>query len=159
MSGIDRTADMTSNTAPSPNVASASSEDVGTEAWLAFDKVSGVGTWKVTSGTTGWLKYYFGSGNAWASNEYRITAKAGELDRLPKDFTFQGSNNDSTWTTLDTRTGITFSASETKTFTFTNITGYTYYKIDVTAINAGVVLEIPELGIYAPSSGGFFAYL
>lgn len=157
MSGIDRTPTMTSNSAPSPNVASASSEGVGTEAYFAFDKVGGTGTFQVSSGASGWLKFNFGSGNAWASDEYRITAKAGEVDRLPKDFTFQGSNNDSSWTTLDTQTGITFSGSETKTFTFTNSTEYQYYKLDVTAINAGVILEVPELGIYAPDkpTGGF----
>ena len=148
MSGIDRTATMTANNAPSPNVASASSEAVGTDAYKAFDKDLVSGTWQVTSGTTGFLKFDFGSA-LWASDEYRITAQTGS--RAPSAWTFDGSNNDSDWTQLDSQTSQTFSTQETKTYTFSNTTKYRYYRVNVSA-GAGSPLEIGELNIYAPDA-------
>lgn len=46
------TSNMISNTAPSPLVSSASSEN--NPAWHAFD--GGTNNWEVTSGTSGWLQ-------------------------------------------------------------------------------------------------------
>lgn len=68
---------------------------------------------------------------------YRFTGSDYSTGRSPKDFTLSGSNDDSSWTTLDTRTGISWSISEAKTFTFSNTTAYLYYRIDVTATNNG----------------------
>ena len=49
----------------------------------------------------------------------------------PTAWTFQGSNDGSTWTTLDTQS-TTLSAGE-NTFNISNTTAYAYYRIDITA--------------------------
>lgn len=148
---------MTSDTTPSPNVVSASSEaGVGTEAFMAFDKDSVSGCWQVASGTTGWIKYDFGSA-LWAANGYTLTALTG--NRAPKNWTFAGSNNDSSYTTLDTQTGITFTDGQTKTYSFTNSTKYRYYKLTIT-VGDTAPLELAEETILAPSAsqGSFLIF-
>lgn len=54
----------------------------------------------------------------------------------PKDWTFEGSNDGSSWTTLDTRTGETMGTSE-HTYTFTNSTSYQWYRVLISANNGG----------------------
>jgi len=66
--------------------------------------------------------------------KYTIMAGHTGLDVSPKDWTFQGSNNDSDWDILDTVTGETsWGAAEVRDFTFSNTTAYRYYKLDITA--------------------------
>lgn len=70
---------------------------------------------------------------------YTIRRRDDLPNRNPKDWTFQGSNDGSAWTTLDTRTGVTWpTAGETKTFTFTNTNAYLYYRFNITANNGDV---------------------
>lgn len=156
MSGIDRTPTMTNNTTPSPYVASASNEGSGA-AYLAFDKADS--QW-IANATTGFLKLDFGSA-VWAADEYRIDPQS--TTRAPRNWTFEGSNDDSNWTTLDTQTGITTWVTGTpKTFTFTNSTKYRYYRLNISANNGdGSNLEIDELNIFAPedSGGGYISII
>ena len=77
--------------------------------------------------------------------------------RAPKAWTFSGSNDGETWTTLDTRTGETgwSSSGESRLYSFTNDTAYLYYKFDCTALNgASDYLQIWELEFYYVESGG-----
>jgi len=152
MSGIDRTATMSSNSAPSPNVVTASNEASGA-AWHAFDKADSQWIANATSGT---LEYDFGS-VLWASDEYRIEPQS--TTRAPKDWTYQGWNG-SSWVTLDTQSGITTWVTGTpKIFTgFTNTTKYQKYRLNISANNGdGSFLEIDEMNIYAPDDfiGGY----
>lgn len=152
MSGIDRTPTMSNNTTPSPYVASASNEGGGA-AYLAFDNADS--QW-IANATTGYLKLDFGSA-LWAVDEYRVEPQS--TTRAPKNWTLEGSNNDSSWTTLDTQTNITTWVTGTpKIFTFTNAVKYRYYRINVSANNGdGSNLEIDELNFYAPddATGGY----
>src|SRR5690606_7166352 len=67
----------------------------------------------------------------------------------PKSWTFEGSNDGSNWTTLDTRTTVADWNNEWRTYTFSNTTSYTYYRINVTARQTGVSqVMIPELRGY-----------
>ena len=53
----------------------------------------------------------------------------------PSDFTFAGSNDGSSWTTLDTESGVTgWSANQFRTFQFANRTAYLKYRLEVTAV-------------------------
>lgn len=126
---------MTSNSAPS-GVASASAEfSASFAAWKAMDKVTS-SRWS-GSAPTQWLKYDFGSGNAKKIIQYSIGIYGGDY---PTAWTFEGSNDDSAWTTIDTRSTITFSNPETKTYNmdhFTNLVTYRYYLLNVTAASAG----------------------
>ena len=147
---------MTSNTAPSGYVASASSEYSAT--YAAYYAMNGVlpnyDAWITTSGTTtGWLRIQFPSPKI--VNKYNIYPRIGytaELD-APKDWTFQGSNNGTTWDTLDTQSNITGwdkTNANKKTFIFSNTTAYTYYRINIAANGGyGSYTAIGELELCA----------
>ncbi len=78
-----------------------------------------------------WFKYDFGLGILWKISKLRVLAwEAGDGLRF-KDFTVQGSNNDSTWSTL--YTGIAANSSAWQEFTFINNIAYRYIKVNVTS--------------------------
>jgi hypothetical protein len=99
-------------------------------------------------GPTGWLRYDFGSGIAPVIKRYTVNS-ADVTTRNPKDWTFQGSNDGSTWTTLDTQSGQTFSDPyKQNIYNIANTTGYRHYQLNVTAGNGGA-LGISELGLWS----------
>ena len=108
---------MSSNTAPSPLVASAS-EDTGTGAELAFKAFDDdINThWQTANGTvTGHLIIDLGSGNGIAPTSFRLGAPE-TPDRPPNDFTIQGSNNGTDYTVLTTYTGFSTPTPTARTF-------------------------------------------
>ncbi len=99
---------------------------------------------------TGWLRYDFGSGNAPVIKRYTVNS-ADTVGREPTAWQFQGSNDGSTWTTLDTQSGQAFSDPyKQKIYDIGNTTGYRYYQVNVTAGNGGA-LGISELGLWGDS--------
>lgn len=83
------------------------------------------------------------------ATSYSVTSANDFPARDPKNWSLQGSNNGTSWTTLDTRTGQTFASRFlTKTYTFSNTTAYSYYRLNVTANNGGAELQIAEIGLY-----------
>lgn len=134
---VNQVPTMTSDSAPA-GVASASSEATGFLAWKAFDNVfTGVDEWSTNGVTTGTLEYDFGSGNAKIITYYSLMAVSqGEtgIGLGPKTWTFQGSNDNSTWTTLDTETTVPdWAVGELRTYSTTNTTSYRYYRLNVSA--------------------------
>ncbi len=148
--GSDQVPDMTSNTAPS-GVVSASAE-TSQAAWQAFndDYTSNSSLWETAYTANDWIQYQFTSGKV--INRYTMNAdtNGARNARMPNTWIFKGSNDGSSWTNLDSQSSITWSAGETKTFTFTNVTSYTYYRWAITANNGdGSWLNIQELEMYA----------
>jgi hypothetical protein len=81
--------------------------------------------------------------------KYTITSANDVPNRDPRNWTLQGSNNGTTWTTLNTQTSQSFSARfQTKTYTFTNSTAYTYYRLNVTAVQSGSIMQLSEWELY-----------
>jgi hypothetical protein len=80
-----------------------------------------------------------------AVNFYSLTATA-DNDRTvdPKSWTLSASNDDETWTAIDTQTDVTFSSGEAKEYDLENETGYKYYRLDITANNGGESTQIAE---------------
>lgn len=151
------TSAMTSDSAPSPFATSAQSVFGGNAfpAYLAFDRSIVSGSRYVSNSPTGWLKIDLGS--AVVVTSYKMTYVDYGLGNAPcpKDFTLEGSNNNSTWTTVDTVTNKTVWASGTEyTFSsFTNTTAYRYYRINVSANNGyGAYWQIDEVKLFASSS-------
>ena len=75
--------------------------------------------------------------------------------RSPKAWTFQGSDDGETWTTLDARTNETgWSANgEARDYSFTNDTAYAYYKFDCTELNGATdYLQLWELDFFDRAS-------
>lgn len=157
---INQVPKMTSNTAPF-GVAAASSAFANNPAWGAFERTQDDGTaintrW-ITSGPTtptGWLRFDFGSGNSKVIKYYSVVCAgaAANVDRAPKTWTFQGSDDASTWTTLDTQTNVpAWLAAEERTFATTNTTAYRYYRINVTANQGDAnLLAIGEFKLFTP---------
>ncbi len=146
---------MTSNTLPSPFVASASTEyDSNSRAWKAFDGSTAdypTGSYYSTGGlNAAWVQIQLDAARWLAS--YKITNRGNVTDASPKDWTLQGSNNGSTWTTVDTQTGINWaSTSLEKTFTIASGSrgSYSYWKLDVTAVQvAASGVGISEIKYY-----------
>lgn len=142
-------ADMTSNTAPSPKVVSASTIFSETyAAFKAFDR-DVTTTWLSQNGvTTGWIKYDSGSSTSNILRSYSVSVSGNEIPgNAPKNFTFQGSNNDADWTTLDTQVNVSgWEGDIYKTFYLASYsTPYRYYKLDITAISGGAYCAVGEL--------------
>lgn len=140
---------------PDGSVASASSEysDGKKPAWKAFNKTQASGTddaWLSSAACPQWLQYKFSlEGVIPIVTKYTITSRnnAGAA-RAPSDWTFLGSNDGSTWTTLDTQTDqfVGDTANLKSTYSFTNTTAYQYYRINITACrNTGSNVAIGEM--------------
>ena len=119
---------MTSNTTPE-GVASASTEETSF-AFEAFDDAGGF--WKSASDApfvSQWLKYEFTTPKV---------ARAYTLDHAttpdPISWTFEGSNNDSSWTVLDSRS-LDEDPNTVVKYSFSNETAYRYYRWLITETN------------------------
>jgi alpha-tubulin suppressor-like RCC1 family protein len=134
---------------------------VGIHAWntyAVFDKNLNVDSWHTSSGnTTGTLKIQLPESIVLGS--YSLYHRnIGDVEMGPKDWTIEGSNNDSTWTTIDTQTAqdmSTFGSAANdyiRTYTVSgNTTKYSYYRIVVTANNGNVnYLSIGEWKMFTP---------
>ena len=139
---------MTANNAPSPLVASASTEvNSDNAAWKAFDGNLGGTKW-LASTTTGWLKIDLGEGNERTLTDYFLSAPD-VGNRAPKDWTIPGSNNDSDWDTVDTVTGVTgWAAYELKSFVCdVSTTAYRYFLLNITANDGGTYAGVAEFSL------------
>ena len=125
----------------------------------AFDNDPAV-SWISYSGSPQWIQYDFGVGTTQTAIQYKLTV-SNPVQHAWGAWTFQGSNNGSSFTTIDTQTGITWTNGETKTFnSFTNTTAYRYYRFDITSFP--VYAEMAEIEIMGPAltfSAGDTAYV
>ena len=152
---------MTSNTTPS-GVAFASSEAAA--AWGAFDQSLGNTYWASGTINTGSLGYQFTSGKI--IKQYAFLTHVTVTGYNPRDWTFQGSNDGISYTTIETVTGGGFAMANTWYIrnVSANTTSYTYYRMNITAVQtAGQQPLIAELqmtestgSIYATSVSGSF---
>jgi len=143
---------------PYPYYASASSTRTsygGEEAYHAFDAQGSSTRWAAV-GATGWLKLYVGASGLEVLS-YALTSRSdGYLTEMPSDWTVEGSNDNSSWTTLDTRTDqVWTSSSQTQSFTLTSTGIYSYYRLNVTANGGSSVLSVPDWVLFytAATSG------
>jgi len=113
----------------------------------AFDWTSGS---KWLSSAVSWLQYDFGSGVTQTIKRYTITSANDVPARDPKDWQFQGSNDGSAWTTLDTRSNQSFAARfKVNTYNIGNTTAYRYYRLNVTANGGDGSTQLSELGLWS----------
>lgn len=128
---------MTSLTAPAGTVSGSTTYSTY-DAWRAFDNATTLASSWMASATTGWLKYDFGAGVTKAITHYSIMAigtdDSAHITRAPKTWTFEGSNDNSSWTTINTQTNVAaWAAGEKRTFATSNVVAYRYYRINVSA--------------------------
>ena len=93
--------------------------------------------------TSGTFDIYVDMGSAVILNAYLLAPQGdqgGSTYNNPTGFTVSGSNNASSWTTIQTFSSITgFAAGSFKTFEFTNTTAYRYYRL--AASNTGISIS------------------
>ena len=109
-----------------------------------------------------WVTYDFGAGVKRIVTSYRIyVANVGGqyINRKPKDWTFAGSDDNVTWTTVHSVSGQTWnnsSSAENKTFTVSTPGAYRYYKLTCTATidtASAKYIELVELEYFGNTSG------
>jgi hypothetical protein len=146
---VDFIPQMSSNTAPSGWVASASSEFSTQKAFQATyltPNQSGVYGW-VTNGTglggSGqWIKFQLPVAKVVKAYEIVPWSIDSWPNRVPTAWTLAGSNDDTNWTTLDTRSGegpsTTFSVWRANVYSVVgNTTAYLYYRLTITGYSSG----------------------
>lgn len=98
-------------------------------------------TQNYTSGM--WFKLTFSSPIVLGA--YTFTSGNDAESRDPKTWRLEGSNDDSNWTTLDTRTDETFSSRTlTRRFEFDNSEAFTRYRVVVVANNGATIFQMSE---------------
>ena len=139
---------MTGDGAPSPYVASSDQEEWGTHAFNVFDGSDGTGL--APYGLPFYAQIDLGSIGP-TLTKYAVK---GNGNRAPNAWTLNGSDDGTTWTELDTRTGqASWGNPEMRTFTLTGVTtGYRYYRLTTTAYNGdGNGPSVNELYLYKTS--------
>ena len=105
----------------------------------------------LTFNASAWMQ--FQANTSYIVKGYTITSANDAPERDPLNWTLQGSNNGSTWTTIDTRTNQDFpDRFQTRTFTFNNSTGYLYYRFNMSN-NSGTILQLGEIELFGTPTG------
>jgi len=101
------------------------------------------------SGTKGWLQYDLG--HTETVLRYTVGVNDVKPERDPKDWQFQGSNDGSTWKTLDTQSSQAFANRyKLKTYTVAHPDAYRYYRLNITANNGDATFTgVAEFGLLA----------
>lgn len=136
ISTINAIPTMTSNTAPS-GVVSASSVFVSGNEYLGFSDSSS--DWRTnTYQLAAWLRYDFPKKTTITKYSIAPFVGTGAPSCNPKDWTFEGSNDGTSWTILDTQTnqtGWSTSVANIREYSFTNNTAYEKYRLNVSSNN------------------------
>ncbi len=149
--------DCTSATSHSPIVLSRSSafqDNSSFGVFGAFNNAVSSGQWTGQNNGSEWVKIDFGSGVSHIILWYAIGCN--EVNRVPKDWTLQGSNDDTNWTTIDTVTNQTgWSNPSIRNFYCDDVsTAYRYFKFVITAnVGAGTYTQVEEFYLYAKETG------
>jgi hypothetical protein len=99
--------------------------------------------------STGWIQYDFIGIGSYAINSYTITSANDVPGRDPKSWTLQGSNDGINWTVVDTRINETFNSRfQKRTFSFSNMTAYQIYKLNITENNGEGNLQLAEIEMF-----------
>ena len=155
--------DLTSNTSHPPFVVSTGLGEYF-PAWHVFDGTANT-TWVVLA-HSGYVALDIGAGNSKTLDSYDVQfdLNPGENSsyntRAPKDWTLEGSNDGSSWSTLDTQTGQTaWGDSETRTYTLGSPSAaYRYFRLNVSANNGDGLLQVGSLALYGESPATDYPY-
>lgn len=123
---------------------SVSDVTTGSAAFLVDGVLTGGSFWEDdTSPFPAWCAYDFGESNNKVVLRYSLSAGDTEPGRMPKSWLFQGSNSGLSWTTLDSvYNEISWTAQETREYSFLSTTAYRYYRLYITAGNHATILRM-----------------
>jgi len=110
----------------------------------------------LTANASAWIQYHANS--AYIVTGYTLTSANDYPERDPLNWTLQGSNDGTNWTTIDTRTNEDFpDRFQTRSFAFSNSAAYTYYRFNLTN-NSGPLLQLAEMELLGtPAAGNWTA--
>ena len=127
--------------------ATASSEgSIAETANQAFD--GNVSTkWYAGDGVkTGWLAFQFSGTSAHVVISYALTSANDVPARDPAAWQLEGSNDGSSWTTLDQRKGESFpQRNQTKSYPCSSSTAFRWYRLQIIANSGGNEVQLAEL--------------
>lgn len=84
-----------------------------------------------------WLSYDFGPENVKQITKYTLTRSTYDYNRYPRDWDFQGSNDNSNWITIHSISNFSsWGVGEKETWTFFNSNAYRYYRWYITDKNS-----------------------
>jgi hypothetical protein len=153
---LDPIPDMTSNTSPVGVGQAFAALGPNLDAWKPFRK--GITTflpttdgWLSTAANVGQVGFQFNSAKsiqryAWYSNQQNANYR-------PRNWTFEGSNDGTTWVILHTVTNATNAAAYYSP-NISNPSSYTYYRINVTATQGGWQIFLNGLSMTESTSLG-----
>lgn len=160
-SGTNTTAIMTGTSTPAPNIVLASNSNGSTfAAYLAFDGVLNASNRWATDQSAAWLRYDYGTDTTRIVATYNVASA--EPTYGIKDWTFEGSNNATSWSILDTQAGITgWSTNVYKSFNISigSQSAYQFYRLNITANQGSGYSDIVECQLIAriyPSANVFY---
>lgn len=130
---------MTSNTLPSGSTAAGSSNSASHEYYRAFDAGDTTSYWESNTNQIGILSYQASS--AFICDGYSIHLATDNAntsytikDYAPSTWTFEGSNDGSTWTVIDSKVNyVLYDDNKSLFFELQNTTAYAYYRINIKA--------------------------
>ncbi len=93
----------------------------------AYTLINGVTYKAIGAWSTYWFKINYAQDTV--LKQYSIKADSSGAAEYPSAWILYGSNNGTDWTSLDTRTGLTFTLGEEKTFTLSITASYKQYRI------------------------------
>jgi hypothetical protein len=114
----------------------------------AFDH-DGLTKWFVFANQMPWIAYQFAAGTTHVVTSYGIASANDFAERDPTAWQLQGSNDGTTWTTLDTRTAQTFpNRFQTTIYAIANQTAYQRYRLQITATNGSPDVQLAEILLF-----------
>lgn len=131
----------------------ATASEEGTGPGEAFDHNIWTRWFNQDKGSTGWVQYDFGPSATRTITRYSVASAGDVPERDPRDWEFQGSNDGTNWTTLDTQSGQAFSTRfEMKTFKVARPGAYRTYRLNITANNGAKGTHVAEFGLFTDRS-------
>jgi len=158
---------MTSNASPS-GIANASSN--ATNAFITFNRdYNYLANWASSTVNTGWVSYQFPTSKiikryaVWGGSSM---ANISSNQWNPRDWTFEGSNDGASWTTLETVSAYAMTlAGNYISGILPNTASFAYYRVNVTAVqsagNTPIITEIEmteSTEIVGGTAGGSFNF-
>lgn len=90
-----------------------------------------------------WMKFELNTPEV--SGVYTLTSANDAPERDPRAWTFEGSQDGSTWVELDRRSNFFFEERyQTKVFRCPNTVAYKFYRIDITELRSGGLFQLAE---------------
>ncbi|MFE6075799.1 discoidin domain-containing protein [Paenibacillus sp. NPDC057886] len=144
---------MTSNTSPSGRAFCSSFFDNlnSYDAWVAFNRIDDTEGYASgrAAGVSGYLGYEFTSKKVIRKYAIRSMSSSAYLNAMPKDWTFEGSEDGLTWIVLDTQTNQSWSTTNTdKEYIINNFNPYIMYRLNWTSNNGRYYTGFNELKMF-----------